>query len=233
MVNPVVGLSTTAPHLHQSGNLVVKVLFLSSFSLPCVCGGEDKPFTSRCCLWSTRPRYKAGTGVTVGSTPSTTLCILAPGPCTTFPDRTSPSPAGRFLQSFLTITKYLITPKCHHECIVSFYELKVLLPSSSLQDSSLPVAVFVWDIENKNDYALDVSIMFTMVNGSGLKDDSSGGHWNEPFHLEKDGEALSGVLLHHCTTVNPYTLCISAPEQVWLISCGKRICCLQEMCFNV
>ncbi|KAE8279198.1 Non-lysosomal glucosylceramidase [Larimichthys crocea] len=30
------------------------------------------------------------------------------------------------------------------------------------QDSSLPVAVFVWDIENKNDYALDVSIMFTM-----------------------------------------------------------------------
>ncbi|KAF6728253.1 Non-lysosomal glucosylceramidase [Oryzias melastigma] len=81
------------------------------------------------------------------------------------------------------------------------------------KDSSLPVAVFVWDIENKNDYALDVSIMFTMVNGSGLKDDSSGGHWNEPFHLEKDGEALSGVLLHHCTTVNPYTLCISAPEQ--------------------
>ncbi|XP_044197254.1 non-lysosomal glucosylceramidase [Thunnus albacares] len=81
------------------------------------------------------------------------------------------------------------------------------------QDSSLPVAVFVWDIENKNDYALDVSIMFTMVNGSGHKDDKSGGHWNEPFHLEKEGEAVSGVLLHHCTTVNPYTLCIAAREQ--------------------
>lgn len=76
------------------------------------------------------------------------------------------------------------------------------------------MAVFVWDIENKNDYALDVSIMFTMLNGSGHKDDKSGGHWNEPFRLEKDGEAVSGVLLHHCTAVNPYTLCIAAREQV-------------------
>ncbi|XP_064787505.1 non-lysosomal glucosylceramidase isoform X2 [Oncorhynchus masou masou] len=81
------------------------------------------------------------------------------------------------------------------------------------QDSSLPVAVFVWDIENKNDYPLDVSIMLTMVNGSGHKDDKSGGHWNEPFHLEKAGESVSGVLLHHCTTVNPYTLCMAAREQ--------------------
>ncbi|XP_030017788.1 non-lysosomal glucosylceramidase-like [Sphaeramia orbicularis] len=81
------------------------------------------------------------------------------------------------------------------------------------QDSSLPVAVFLWDIENKNDYDLEVSIMFTMVNGSGHKDDKSGGHWNEPFHLEKDGDAVSGVLLHHCPAVNPYTLCIAAREK--------------------
>lgn len=87
-----------------------------------------------------------------------------------------------------------------------------------LQDSSLPVAVFVWDIENKNDYPLDVSIMLTMVNGSGHKDDKSGGHWNEPFHLEKAGESVSGVLLHHCTTVNPYTLCMAAREQVDVIN---------------
>ncbi|XP_076828718.1 non-lysosomal glucosylceramidase [Brachyhypopomus gauderio] len=81
------------------------------------------------------------------------------------------------------------------------------------KDSSLPVAVFVWHVENKNDYALDVSIMFTMVNGSGHRDDKSGGHWNEPFHLEKEGESVSGVLLHHCTPVNPYTLCMAAREQ--------------------
>lgn len=92
-------------------------------------------------------------------------------------------------------------------------------PKSSIspffQDSSLPVAVFAWDIENKNDYDLDVSIMFTMLNGSGHRDDKSGGHWNEPFHLEKEGKSVSGVLLHHCTPVNPYTLCIAAREQVW------------------
>ncbi|XP_037116133.1 non-lysosomal glucosylceramidase-like isoform X1 [Syngnathus acus] len=81
------------------------------------------------------------------------------------------------------------------------------------QDSCLPVVVFIWDVENKNDYALDVTIMFTMLNGSGHKDDKGGGHWNEPFHLPKQGEAVSGVLLHHCTSVNPYTLCIAAPEQ--------------------
>lgn len=76
------------------------------------------------------------------------------------------------------------------------------------------MAVFVWDIENKNDYALDVSIMFTVLNGSGHADDKSGGHWNEPFRQEKNGEAVSGVLLHHCTAVNPYTLCIAAREEV-------------------
>uniref|UniRef100_A0A8D3BM73 Non-lysosomal glucosylceramidase n=1 Tax=Scophthalmus maximus TaxID=52904 RepID=A0A8D3BM73_SCOMX len=81
------------------------------------------------------------------------------------------------------------------------------------QDSSLPVAVFVWDVENKNDHDLDVSIMFTVVNGSGHKNDKGGGHWNEPFHLEKEGQAVSGVLLHHRTAVNPYTLCIAAREQ--------------------
>lgn len=81
----------------------------------------------------------------------------------------------------------------------------------------------MWDIENKNDYALDVSIMFTLLNGSGHADDKSGGHWNEPFRLEKNGEAVSGVLLHHCTAVNPYTLCIAAREQVRFTSSGLEI----------
>ena len=76
------------------------------------------------------------------------------------------------------------------------------------------MAVFAWDVENHNDYDLDVAIMLTMVNGSGHKDDKRGGHWNEPFHLEKDGQAVSGVLLHHCTPVNPYTLCIAARHMV-------------------
>lgn len=106
---------------------------------------------------------------------------------------------------------FILEDMCLH---VSFIKVNSSSTSTSSQDSSLPVAVLVWDIENKNEYDLEVSIMFTMVNGSGQKDDKCGGHWNEPFHLEKEGEAVSGVLLHHCTAVNPYTLCIAAREQV-------------------
>uniref|UniRef100_A0A8C3PBV5 Non-lysosomal glucosylceramidase n=1 Tax=Chrysemys picta bellii TaxID=8478 RepID=A0A8C3PBV5_CHRPI len=82
------------------------------------------------------------------------------------------------------------------------------------QDTSLPVGVFVWELENGSDEAVDVSIMLTLRNGTGTKEDKSGGHWNEPFSLEKEGARVSGVLLHHCSPVNPYTLAISAREQV-------------------
>lgn len=59
-----------------------------------------------------------------------------------------------------------------------------------------------------------MTIMFTMRNGSGTKTDKAGGHWNEPFHLSREGEAVSGVLLHHCTAVNPFTLGIAVRERV-------------------
>ncbi|TNM93595.1 hypothetical protein fugu_001771 [Takifugu bimaculatus] len=109
-----------------------------------------------------------------------------------------------------TITRGWRGEFCRWQLKPGMYHYKTVIEN---QDASLPVAVFVWDIENKNDYALDVSIMFTLLNGSGHADDKSGGHWNEPFRLEKNGEAVSGVLLHHCTAVNPYTLCIAAREQ--------------------
>ncbi|XP_043934461.1 non-lysosomal glucosylceramidase isoform X1 [Protopterus annectens] len=81
------------------------------------------------------------------------------------------------------------------------------------KDSSLPVSLFVWDVENQNDYDLEVAIMFTIQNGVGTKDDTQGGHWNEPFYVEKKGEKVSGVLLHHCISVNPYTFGISVKEK--------------------
>uniref|UniRef100_A0A9L0RIH8 Non-lysosomal glucosylceramidase n=1 Tax=Equus caballus TaxID=9796 RepID=A0A9L0RIH8_HORSE len=78
------------------------------------------------------------------------------------------------------------------------------------QDSSLPVGVFVWDVENEGDEALDVSIMFSMRNGLGGGDDAPGGLWNEPFCLEQDGETTQGLLLHHPTLPNPYTMAVAA-----------------------
>ncbi|XP_030921145.1 non-lysosomal glucosylceramidase-like, partial [Geospiza fortis] len=80
-------------------------------------------------------------------------------------------------------------------------------------DSSLPVGVFVWEVENGRDEDVEVSIMFSLQNGPGAKEAGSGGHWNEPFTFHKDGQRVAGVLLHHCPPVNPFTLAISAREK--------------------
>lgn len=42
------------------------------------------------------------------------------------------------------------------------------------QDSCLPGAVFVWDIQNNSKEDLDISITFTFKNGTGGKDDKKG-----------------------------------------------------------
>lgn len=91
------------------------------------------------------------------------------------------------------------------------------------QDSSLPVGVFIWEVENGRDEDVDVSIMFSLQNGTGTQEDRSGGHWNEPFTFEKEGEHVAGVLLHHCTHVNPFTFAIAVREKVksWHWWCGS------------
>lgn len=81
------------------------------------------------------------------------------------------------------------------------------------KDSSLPLAVFIWDVENAAAEDVEVSIMFSMRNGSGCKSDQAGGHWNEPFSLRQEGDPVCGVLLHHCTGSNPYTLGIAVRER--------------------
>lgn len=68
----------------------------------------------------------------------------------------------------------------------------------------------MWDVENEGDEALEVSIMFSMRNGLGDGDDASGGLWNEPFCLERDGETVQGLLLHHPALPNPYTMAVAA-----------------------
>ena len=49
------------------------------------------------------------------------------------------------------------------------------------QDSSLPVAVFVWTVQNYGKEDADVSLMFTFQSGEGKMEDISYGHYNEPF----------------------------------------------------
>lgn len=49
------------------------------------------------------------------------------------------------------------------------------------KDTSLPVGVFVWTVENLGCEEMEVSIMFTFQNGDGGAEDSAGGHRNEEF----------------------------------------------------
>ena len=61
------------------------------------------------------------------------------------------------------------------------------------RESSFPVGVFVWTVENTAEEDVDVALMFTFQNGMGRENDAAGGHSNQAFR-EKD--AL-GVELHH------------------------------------
>ncbi|XP_028416084.1 non-lysosomal glucosylceramidase-like [Dendronephthya gigantea] len=65
------------------------------------------------------------------------------------------------------------------------------------KDTSLPVAVFIWTVQNYGKEDADVSIMFTFQSGEGKPDDASYGHYNEPFtckgiHSEVGNEQKAG-----------------------------------------
>ncbi|XP_068685354.1 non-lysosomal glucosylceramidase-like isoform X1 [Montipora capricornis] len=102
------------------------------------------------------------------------------------------------------------------------------------KDTSLPAAVFVWEVENNNDEEVEVSIMFSFQNSDGTPNDVSCGHYNESFtcklgsHSSGENNVLdkrnsfkgsvsssevTGVLLHHKHPSQPYTFGIAAKAQ--------------------
>lgn len=101
------------------------------------------------------------------------------------------------------------------------------------RDTSLPVAVFIWEVENNNDEEVEVSIMFTFQNSDGNVNEGLSGHYNEPFTCKigshcsmEDPSAdkrnsvltntsceVTGVLLHHNHPTQPYTFGIAAKAQ--------------------
>ncbi|XP_032094675.1 non-lysosomal glucosylceramidase-like [Thamnophis elegans] len=98
------------------------------------------------------------------------------------------------------------------EVVLTCRQITPIIPHD-YQDSSLPVGAFIWEVENEGAEEVEVSIMFTFQNGTETKEDCRGGHWNEPFSVEKGGSCVRGVMLHHVTPANPYTLAISAREK--------------------
>lgn len=83
-----------------------------------------------------------------------------------------------------------------------------------IQDSSLPAAVFVWDIQNNSPDPKLVKITFTFQNGIGDKCDKAAGCSSEEFSRTFSGQKISGVLIHHEVDEMPYTFAVSAAEKV-------------------
>ncbi|XP_046562638.1 non-lysosomal glucosylceramidase-like [Haliotis rubra] len=81
------------------------------------------------------------------------------------------------------------------------------------KESSLPAAVFVWTIENNSTDDLDISIMFSFKNGRGVKEDKTGGCWNEPFKCDSEGGDVSGVLIHQTFRDMACTYALSAAQR--------------------
>ena len=84
------------------------------------------------------------------------------------------------------------------------------------QDSSLPAAVFVWDIKNNSTEEVDISITFTFKNGQGEPADAEGGVWSEAFsHKQSRGHRkVSGVMIHQEFNDIPCTYAIAAKDKV-------------------
>lgn len=61
------------------------------------------------------------------------------------------------------------------------------------RNSSFPQVVFIWNVENTGKNDAEVGLMFSFQNGSGLENDSAGGHHNQPFALPM----ATGVELRH------------------------------------
>ncbi|XP_064607909.1 non-lysosomal glucosylceramidase-like [Liolophura sinensis] len=79
------------------------------------------------------------------------------------------------------------------------------------QDTCLPVAVFIWQVENSGEEDVDVSVTFTFKNGLGTKEDGIGGAWTEPFISE--GSTASGVMIHQQFKHMPCTYGVSAAQR--------------------
>ncbi|XP_070541626.1 non-lysosomal glucosylceramidase-like, partial [Ptychodera flava] len=96
------------------------------------------------------------------------------------------------------------------------------------KDTSLPVGVFVWEIQNNNDESVNVSIMMTWQNGTGEPTDKSGGRWNQPFTFEGNGQTegqVQGLLLHNAHPKMKCTMAISA-------ACKENVKISHKTAFN-
>ena len=92
-------------------------------------------------------------------------------------------------------------------------QLSPIIPHDYM-DSSLPIALFHWNIENQNDSDLDFSLMFTWQSGSAsnmfeLSDVSS-----ESFEINDYQNQVNGVLIHQKLKKMNLEYCVASKKTV-------------------
>jgi non-lysosomal glucosylceramidase len=65
------------------------------------------------------------------------------------------------------------------------------------RESSYPVAVFDWSVENTSAEPTELSLMFTFQNGTGGTHDCAGEHSNHLTQLDDPGGKVTAIELHH------------------------------------
>lgn len=92
--------------------------------------------------------------------------------------------------------------------ILTCRQVSPVIPNN-YKDSSIPGAVFVWNVRNNSNETKRISITFSFQNGIGEKGDRNGGCWSEVF---KNGD-VSGGMIHHSVDGMGYTFGVSAREK--------------------
>ena len=82
------------------------------------------------------------------------------------------------------------------------------------KDTSLPVALFNWTVENKNDTDIDFSLMFTWQSGSAGKTFELTDVTSESFDINEYTTEASGVLIHQKIKKMALDYCIAARKTV-------------------
>lgn len=78
------------------------------------------------------------------------------------------------------------------------HQLSPIIPHN-YKDSSLPVALFHWTIDNQNDEDIELSLMFTWQSGSAsdrfeVNDVASNYYENEEFNVKSSGVTIDQIL---------------------------------------
>ncbi len=93
-------------------------------------------------------------------------------------------------------------------------QLSPIIPHD-YKDSSLPLALFNWTIENKNEHDIDFSLMFTWQSGSSSNKFELSDVNSEPFDFDdENGTNSSGVLIHQKLKKMSLDYCIAAKKTV-------------------